>query len=192
MSAAETMADLLPTVEDVIYADVVAGLPDLSGKCIAITGCTSGTGYWTAVAAVRKGAACVLMLNRQSERAETAEEKVKAEGDSHVETVICDLQSFASVRSAATALNSIAAGFGGLDALINNAGVMAMPDTRTPDGFDVQMQTNHLSHFLLTKLAMPSLDAAAASRGEARIVQHSSGARGELFFQQTTPHVFFS
>lgn len=148
------------------------------GKCVAITGCTTGTGYWCAVAAARKGAACVLLLNRASDRAEAAEKAIKAEGGARVETVACDLQSYASVRAAAAKLNAIAAEFGGLDALVNNAGVMGVPDERTGDGFDVQMQTNHLSHFLLTKLAMPSLDAAAAARGEARIVQHSSGARG--------------
>ena len=54
---------------------------------------------------------------------------------------------------------------------------MGVPDTRTPDGFDVQMQTNHLSHFLLTSLLLPAMEDAAASRGEARVVQHSSGAR---------------
>ena len=84
-----------------------------------------------------------------------------------VETIECDLQSYASVRAAAAKLNGIAAEFGGLDALVNNAGVMGVPDERTSDGFDVQMQTNHLSHFLLTKLVMSSLEAAAASRGEA-------------------------
>jgi NAD(P)-dependent dehydrogenase (short-subunit alcohol dehydrogenase family) len=88
------------------------------------------------------------------------------------------LQSYASVREAACQVESIVAEFGGLDALINNAGVMAVPDQRTLDGHDVQMQTNHLSHFLLTKLLLPSLQSAAAVRGEARVVQHSSGARG--------------
>jgi len=67
---------------------------------------------------------------------------------------------------------------GGLDVLMNNAGVMGVPDTRTGDGFDVQMQTNHLSHFLLTALLLPAMESAASTRGEARVVQHSSGARG--------------
>ena len=61
---------------------------------------------------------------------------------------------------------------------------MALPDAATADGYDVQLQTNHLSHFLLARLAFPLLQRAADLRGEARIVQHSSGARkfpgGEL------------
>lgn len=165
-------------LEDKIYGSVVDSLPSLSGKCYAITGCTSGTGLWAAIAAVRKGASCVLLLNRKSERADEAEKQIKAEkGSAKVVTVDCDLQSFASVRKAAAQVKSIAADFGGLDGLVNNAGIMAVPDTRTVDGHDVQMQTNHLSHFLLTKLLLPSLEMAAAARSEARIVQHSSGAR---------------
>ena len=91
--------------------------------------------------------------------------------------VPCDLTSFASVRSAAAAVQAAVAAAGGLDVLCCNAGVMALADTATPDGCDVQMQTNHLSHFLLAKLLFPQLEAAAAARGEARIVAHSSGAR---------------
>ena len=52
-----------------------------------------------------------------------------------------------------------------------------MPDKVTSDGYEQQMQTNHLSHFLLTSLLMPSLEAAAAAKGSARVVNHSSGAR---------------
>jgi NAD(P)-dependent dehydrogenase (short-subunit alcohol dehydrogenase family) len=72
---------------------------------------------------------------------------------------------------------------------------MGQPDTRTDDGFEVQMQTNHLSHFLLTALCMPSLEACAASRGDARIVQHSSGARSHRMASDGEGHLkdeFFS
>ena len=65
----------------------------------------------------------------------------------------------------------------GLDVLCNNAGVMALKDQATIDGFDIQMQTNHLSHFLLTKKLFPSLQIAEQKRGEARIVNHTSISR---------------
>ena len=54
---------------------------------------------------------------------------------------------------------------------------MALQDKATTDGYDLQMQTNHLSHFLLAKELYPAVKAAAAARGEARIVHHSSISR---------------
>jgi NAD(P)-dependent dehydrogenase (short-subunit alcohol dehydrogenase family) len=61
--------------------------------------------------------------------------------------------------------------------LCNNAGVMGLPDLASGDGYDVHMQSNHLSHFLLTSQIWPLLKIAADVRGEARVVNHSSGAR---------------
>jgi len=166
---------------DDFFDDTVNALGSLAGRVCAITGSTSGTGYWAAVAAARRGASCILLLNRPSSRASAALAAIKAEvSKSATVDVIhldCDLQSFDSVRAAAALAAEESAKRGGLDALLCNAGIMAVPDRRTKDGFDVQMQTNHLSHFLLSKLLMPSLEAAAAARGEARVVQHSSGAR---------------
>ena len=182
----KTTLEYFGVVEDKIYNDCVASLPELTNKVIAITGCTSGTGFHAAVAAIRKNACLVIMLNRKSERAISAmtklQEVVKANNKStEIVTVTCDLQSFDSVRAAAAATSELAAKFSGVDVLLNNAGVMGFPDDRTADGFDVQMQTNHLSHFLLTKLLMPSLEAASEARGEAaRVVQHSSGARSKM------------
>lgn len=161
-----------------IFDSYVASLPSLAGKCVAITGTTSGTGYWCAVAAVMKNASCILLVNRPSERASSA---MKAIGEFATATklvaVDCDLTCFASVRAAAAMIEQAAAEYGGLSVLCNNAGIMAFPDVRTADGCEIQMQTNHTSHFLLTKLCMASLEKAAAAHGEARVVQHSSMAR---------------
>jgi NAD(P)-dependent dehydrogenase (short-subunit alcohol dehydrogenase family) len=62
---------------DEIYDELVSGLGSLAGRVYAITGTTTGTGYWAAVAAVRSGAACVMLLNRPSSRAELALEEIK-------------------------------------------------------------------------------------------------------------------
>lgn len=155
------------------YPALIESFPDQTGKTVAITGCTSGMGLVLARTAAQKGAR-VVMLNRPSDRANHALVEVQAIGEAHL--VPCDLLSFDSVRAAGPLLSSVL-GAGGLDVLVNNAGLMGLPDEATVDGFDVQMQANHLSHFLLTHLAWPHLDAAAEKRGEARVVNHSSGAR---------------
>lgn len=156
--------------------DFAAQLPDLKGKVVAVTGCTTGTGYVCARECARKGAHVVL-LNRASARATAAEGNLRAEVPSaKLTAVVCDLTSFASVREAAGVLASNFADTG-LDVLCNNAGVMALADEATADGYDVQMQTNHLSHFLLTREVLPLLEKAADLRGEARVVNHSSLAR---------------
>ncbi|MCB9678046.1 MAG: SDR family NAD(P)-dependent oxidoreductase [Alphaproteobacteria bacterium] len=169
------LASLFPTPprpETKLFPAFVANLPDLSGKTIAITGCTSGTGLVLAETCADRGAR-VVMLNRTSPRAEAALARVQARGDAS--WVPCDLQRFDAVREAAAQLRATVPD--GLDVLCNNAGVMGLPDEATPDGFDVQMQANHLSHFLLTSAVWPLLAAAADARGEARVVNHSSGAR---------------
>ena len=158
------------------YPEFEKELPDATGKVVAITGCTTGTGYICALACAKKGAT-VFMLNRASERAREAERKIKAAtgADKQVETIDCDLTSFASTRAAIAALSSKCSA--GLDVLCCNAGVMALKDIATEDGYDIQMQTNHLSHFLLAKDLYPLLERAASRNGEARVVSHASGAR---------------
>lgn len=143
---------------------------DLSGRVAAVTGTTSGTGYVCARELARLGAR-VFLLNRASSRATAALARLQAEvpGGDFV-AVVCDLQDFASVRAAAA---EIIENTDRLDILCNNAGVMALPDQATKDGYDVQMQTNCLSHFLLTRELFGLLD----KSDDARIVNHSSAAR---------------
>jgi NAD(P)-dependent dehydrogenase (short-subunit alcohol dehydrogenase family) len=159
------------------FGDFEATLPALAGKAVAVTGSTTGTGLVLARACAKKGAH-VLLLNRPSPRAAAAAAAVGAvcARGARVTAVDCDLNSFASVRAAAARVLEVLDG-GGLDVLVNNAGVMALADEATADGYDVQMQPNHLSHFLLTRELFPALERAGALRGEARIVNHSSGAR---------------
>jgi NAD(P)-dependent dehydrogenase (short-subunit alcohol dehydrogenase family) len=143
---------------------------DMTGKVVVITGTTSGTGYVCAREVARKGAT-VILLNRQSERAEKAYQQLKAEvPEGKFDSITCDLQSFESVSEAA---ESIKTKYRIVDVLVNNAGVMALRDQATSDGYDVQMQTNALSHFLLTKELFPLLKLS----DEGRIVNHSSMAR---------------
>lgn len=149
---------------------------DLGGKVYAITGASNGMGKYLAEMLARRGAT-VIMLNRKSAHSAKAFEEVKkvAKKAESVHLVDCDLCDFASVRSAATTVKSISTE---LDGLICNAGLMAQSDKRTVDGYDIQVQANHLSHFLLTSLLFKDLAATGKKRGEAaRIVQHSSGAR---------------
>lgn len=151
------------------------GLPSLAGKTVVITGTTSGTGQVAARTVADLGAK-VLVLNRASTRSENSfAELTAAFQDADLHNVECDLQSFESVASAAERVTELCPQ--GVHVLANNAGVMALGDTATQDGYDVQMQTNHLSHFLLTRDLMPLLERAAQSSGEARIVNHSSISR---------------
>ena len=249
--AQATRAPLIKFATKFFAADLAA-LPSPSGKTIAITGCTSGTGLALAIGVASRGAR-VIMLNRPSERARAALAEVQraagaiaggdaaganaagddaaganySAGDATAATatseavfhVDCDLQSFASTRAAAEQLLAEGLLIGASppstppeagvnrqscpgctphaacqlhtrpqhqlhsghahtrfesevvppthrpcnnithtrrpDVLVNNAGVMALPDVVTDDGYDVQMQTNHLSHFLLTSLLWP-------------------------------------
>ena len=143
---------------------------DMTGKVVAITGTTSGTGFICAREVAKKGAT-VLLLNRQSERSEKALKQLQeAVPGATFEPVVCDLQDFQSVRDAATSIKSK---YDVIDVLVNNAGVMALKDEATKDGYDVQIQTNCISHFLITKELFPLLK----NSKQARVVNHTSMAR---------------
>lgn len=168
--------------EKALYNEYLPKIPQINGKVVAITGTTSGMGTHLAEIAINKGASIVLLLNRESSRAKTSEESLRSYGKSinattKIQTVPCDMQNLNSVRTAAVVVNTISKQNGGLDVLICNAGIMAMNDERTGNGFDVQMQTNQLSHFLLCRLVFKSFKLAEQSRGEARLVMHTSSAR---------------
>ncbi|MFT5723404.1 MAG: NAD(P)-dependent dehydrogenase (short-subunit alcohol dehydrogenase family) [Bacteroidia bacterium] len=143
---------------------------DMTNKVVAITGTTSGTGFVCAREVARKGAT-VILLNRQSERSDRAFKQLQeAIPNGKFDRIPCDLQNFNSVRSA---IDSIKNNYAVIDVLVNNAGVMALKDQATEDGYDIQMQTNVHAHFLLTKELFPLLKKSE----QARIVNHTSMAR---------------
>jgi NAD(P)-dependent dehydrogenase (short-subunit alcohol dehydrogenase family) len=132
-------------------------LGDLRGRRVVITGANSGIGRAAARELARAGAHVVLAV-RDTAKGETA----AADMPGDVEVRALDLADLASVRA-------FAAGWDGdVDVLINNAGVMALPDQRTADGFEMQFGTNHLGHFALTNLLLPHVTD--------RVVSVSSGA----------------
>jgi len=138
-----------------------ADLPDQTGRTALVTGANSGLGYWTSVELARNGAR-VLMACRNPTKAQDALARLRAEvPDAQVELVAMDLASLTSIERAA---DDVAGRVQGLDLLVNNAGIMAVPEGRTEDGFELQFGTNHLGHFALTGLVLPLLLAAPAPR----------------------------
>ncbi|MCC3772541.1 oxidoreductase [Streptomyces sp. UNOC14_S4] len=141
-------------------------IPDQSGRTAVVTGANSGLGYVTARELARRGARVVLGC-RDATRGKAAEERVRAEAPgADVVFAPLDLADLASVRAFAEDLPADR-----VDLLINNAGVMALPERRTVDGFEMQFGTNHLGHFALTGLLLERLR--EAGRG-ARVVSVSS------------------
>jgi NAD(P)-dependent dehydrogenase (short-subunit alcohol dehydrogenase family) len=142
-------------------------MPDQAGRTLVVTGTTvGGLGFHTALELARRGARVVL-AGRTAER---LEETARAIGEqvpgAQLERLEVDLADLGSVRRAAAS----AARFGPLDALVNNAGVMATPYARTADGLELQMATNHFGPFLLTGLLLSQLVAS----DDARVVSVSS------------------
>lgn len=138
------------------YDDV----PDQSGRTILITGATSGLGLESAKVLAAHGANVVL-AGRSPQRLSQAQHQIPQE----TQSLILDLADLDSVRAAADNLP-----VDSLDVLMNNAGIMAPPLGRTKDGFETQIGTNHLGHFALTGLLLPSMN------DDARIVTVSSTA----------------
>ena len=121
-----------------------ADLPDLTGRTAVVTGANSGLGLVTTTALAAAGARVVLAV-RDVERGRAAASIVPG----RTEVRELDLADLASVRRFAESWE------GDLDLLINNAGVMMVPEGRTADGFERQFGTNHLGHFALTNLLLP-------------------------------------
>jgi NAD(P)-dependent dehydrogenase (short-subunit alcohol dehydrogenase family) len=139
----------------------VSDIPDLSGRVAVVTGANGGLGLESAKALAGKGAHVVMAARNQDKAAAARDEILAAYPEASLEIVELDLGSFDSTKAAAA---KIAANHPKVDILINNAGLMAMPDRRTVDGFEMQFGVNHLGHWLFTAGLLEPLLAAEAAR----------------------------
>lgn len=155
-----------------------SNIPNLKGRVVVVTGANGGLGLESARALAGAGAD-VVMAARNQAKAQAAFDEIKGEVPAaHLDIVELDLGSLESIEIAA---NKILDSHPVVDILINNAGVMAMPERRTEDGFETQFGINHLGHWALTARLWPALLRSPA----ARVVTVTSTAR--LFGRPVDP-----
>ncbi|MFJ8025308.1 SDR family NAD(P)-dependent oxidoreductase [Streptomyces sp. NPDC096311] len=146
-----------PFTDQSTAAEVVSGV-DLSGRRVVVTGATSGIGLETARALAGAGAEVTLAVRDPAAGESAAQEITAATGNKDVLVASLDLADQDSVAAFVTGWR------GPLHVLINNAGIMGPPLTRTPQGWELHFATNHYGHFALATGLHPALAAAGAAR----------------------------
>jgi NAD(P)-dependent dehydrogenase (short-subunit alcohol dehydrogenase family) len=131
-----------------------ADIPDQRGRTAVVTGSNGGLGLETARQLAAKGAHVVVAARNQEKAADAVDDIRASAPDASVEVVALDLGSQASVREAA---EQIVGAHDHIDLLVNNAGVMGIPESKTVDGFETQFGVDHLGHWSLTALLLPVL-----------------------------------
>ncbi len=144
-------------------------VPEMTDKLVIVTGANSGLGLEVSKVFAAKGAKLIMACRSKSRGEEALNSINKIYPGASIEIAELDLADLASVKSF---VESITKQHKRLDILCNNAGVMALPELRTKDGFEMQFGTNHLGHFSLTLGLLPLLN----SSDGARIVNTSSMA----------------
>ena len=147
-------------------------LPGLGGRTFVVTGGNSGVGREAARVLAARGARVVLACRDQAKARQAAGEINKTATGPAVECVVVDLADLASVRAAAAAIR---ARYLRIDALVNNAGIMTCPERRTSEGYEWQLASNHLGHFLLSALLFDLVEASAGRIVTTSSIAHKSG-----------------
>ena len=162
-----------PFTADTTAAEVIAGV-DLSGERAIVTGGSSGIGTETARALASAGAEVTLAVRDVEAGTRVAGDIIATTGNTNVFVEQLDLSDQMSVAAFVSRWS------GPLDILVNNAGIMATPELRTKEGWELQFATNHLGHFALTTELHDALQAA----GQSRVVVVSSvgHVNGEVLF----------
>jgi len=136
-------------------------IPDLSGKTALVTGANTGIGYETALALYEAGAHVILACRNQENADKAMAAAQQTGGKGTLETGLLNLANLAAVKQFA---NELIARHDKLHLLINNAGVMTPPASKTDDGFELQFGVNVLGHYALTGHLYPLLNSTANSR----------------------------
>ncbi|XP_055950744.1 retinol dehydrogenase 13-like [Argiope bruennichi] len=164
-----TVAEFLVLVWDFLFKPKCTSQAKLHNKTVIITGGNAGIGKETALDLAARGAKVILGCRDREKGKKAAEDIRRQVPQANVTVKQLDLASFSSIRQfAAEILKSEPQ----IHILINNAGIMACPKSKTVDGFETQMGVNHLGHFLLTNLLLDKIKASTPSR----IVNVSSAA----------------
>ncbi|KAI9658751.1 MAG: hypothetical protein M1821_002311 [Bathelium mastoideum] len=164
--------DARPTALQIIRDENLLGT--LTDKVMLVTGCTSGLGIETARAFLATGATVWISgRDKQKLEAVAADLSKSAESRGRVLTLEMDQSSLASVRAAA---DEFLLANSRLNVLVNNGGIMAPPYQLNSDGHESQWQVNYLSHFLLTRLLLPTLLASSTPELPGRVVNISSNS----------------
>jgi NAD(P)-dependent dehydrogenase (short-subunit alcohol dehydrogenase family) len=134
---------------------------NLSGKTAIVTGSNTGIGYETALDLYKKGAK-VYVACRNQEKALNAIDRMKADGGTG--ELVYEQLDLASLRSVKAFADNVIKAESRLDLLINNAGIMIPPPSKTEDGFEIQFGVNFIGHFALTGHLFNLLEATKGSR----------------------------
>ena len=132
-------------------------LPDLSGKKILITGGNSGIGLCAAKDLAKAGAD-VIITSRTRAKGDAAVDEINAVSKSRADFVLLDLADLGNVRECAFGIQER---HPRLDVLVCNAGICGTPHTLSAEGYELQLATNHLGHFLLSALLFSCIEACA-------------------------------
>ena len=145
----------------------------IKGKHFVITGGNIGLGKETARVLAKEGGIVTICCRTLSKGEEAKSDILREFPEAQVSVMLLDLASLKAIKAFAEAYTSTGKP---LNVLINNAGIMACPKSKTADGFESQFGTNHLGHFYLTSLLVPLLHSSGSTTEPSRVVNLSSAA----------------
>ncbi|KAI1464076.1 NAD(P)-binding protein [Daldinia caldariorum] len=167
--------DARPTAIQVVEDQGLVSSSEWVGRVVLVTGCSPGGLGPETAKAIHLTGADVYITSRDAAKGKQIAEEIRTDGKpGKVEFIVMDLASLKSIRAGAEEF--LRKSGNKLNILINNAGIMACPQGKTEDGFELQFGTNHLGHFYLFHLLKDALLASATPSFNSRVISVSSAA----------------